>query len=79
MCIGIHTYKIGIIYKKIRAAKLKKWCVYVCGKKTGGGGVELHIGLEFDFCFISFETFFFLDFKKFRIIFNYFLCTKLRS
>ena len=38
MCLGIHTYKIGIIYfKKIRAAKLKKWCVYVCGK--GGGGV----------------------------------------
>ena len=29
---------------KNRAAKLKKWCVYVCGKK--GGGVELHIGLE---------------------------------
>ena len=48
MCIGIHTYKIGIIYKKkIRAAKLKKWCVYVCGKGGGGGGgVELHIGLE---------------------------------
>ena len=36
--------------KKIRAAKLKKWCVYVSGKKKGGGGggggVELHIGLE---------------------------------
>ena len=46
MCIGIHTYKIGIIFKKNRAAKLKKWCVYVCGKKGGGGGVELHIGLE---------------------------------
>ena len=51
MCIGNHTYKIGLIYKKIRAAKLKKWCVYVCGKKGrggggGGGGVELHIGLE---------------------------------
>ena len=45
MCIGIHTYKIGIIFKKNRAAKLKKWCVYVCGKKRGGG-VELHIGLE---------------------------------
>ena len=30
MCIGIHACKIGIIYKKIRAAKLKKWCVYVC-------------------------------------------------
>ena len=46
MCLGIHTYKIGIIYfLKIRAAKLKKWCVYVCGK-GGGGGVELHIGLE---------------------------------
>ena len=45
MCIGIHTYKIGIIlYIKNRAAKLKKCCVYVCGKK-GGGGVELHIGL----------------------------------
>ena len=63
MCIGIHTYKIGIIYLKNRAAKLKKWCVYVCGKR---GGVELHIGLEiqyiyiiFDFCFTSFETFFF--------------------
>ena len=40
-------------------------------KGGGGGGVELHIGLEFDFCFTSFETFF-LDFKKFRIIFNYF-------
>ena len=37
MCIGIHTYKIGIIFKKNRAAKLKKWCVYVCGKKGGGG------------------------------------------
>ena len=46
MCIGIHTYKIGIIlYIKNRAAKLKKCCVYVCGKKRGGGGVELHIGL----------------------------------
>ena len=46
MCIGIHTYKIGIIYKKkSRAAKLKKCFVYVCGKKKGGG-VELHIGLE---------------------------------
>ena len=42
--------------------------MYVCGKRRG---VELHIGLEFDFCFTSFETFF-LDFKKFRIIFNYF-------
>ena len=30
--------------KKIRAARLKKWCVYVFGKKRGG--VELHIGLE---------------------------------
>ena len=54
MCIGIHTYiknRHNIIIKN-RAAKLKKWCVYVCGKK-GGGGVELHIGLEiiFDFCF----------------------------
>ena len=38
MCIGIHRYKIGIIYKKIRAAKLKNWCVYVCGKKKRGGG-----------------------------------------
>ena len=49
---------------------LKKWWVHVCGKRRG---VELHIdlGLEFDFCFTSFETFF-LDFKKFRIIFNYF-------
>ena len=47
MCIGIHTCKIGIIYKKkIRAAKLKKWCVYACGKKKGGGGLELHMGLE---------------------------------
>ena len=26
------------ILKKIRAAKLKKWCVYVCGKRGGGGG-----------------------------------------
>ena len=39
MCMGIHTYKIGLIlYKKIRAAKLKKWCVYVCRKGGGGGG-----------------------------------------
>ena len=66
MCIGIHRYKIGIIYKKkMRAAKLKKWCVYVCGKKKGGGGVELHMGVGHliyiisDFCFTSFETFFF--------------------
>ena len=40
MCIGIRTYKIGQIYKKIRAAKLKKRCVYVCGNKKGGGGVR---------------------------------------
>ena len=26
------------IFLKIRAAKLKKWCVYVCGKRGGGGG-----------------------------------------
>ena len=36
--------------KKIKAAKLKKWCVYVCRKGEGGGGgergVELHLGLE---------------------------------
>ena len=47
MCIGIQTYiqNRHNILKKIRAAKLKKWRVYVCGK--GGGGVELHIlGLE---------------------------------
>ena len=56
---------------------MKKWCVYVCGKKKGGG-VELYMGVGnliyiiSDFCFTSFETFFFLDFKKFRIIFNYF-------
>ena len=37
MCIGIHKYKIGIIFKKNRAAKLKKWCMYVCGKKGGRG------------------------------------------
>ena len=57
MCIGIQNIQNRHnIYKKIRAAKLKKWCVYVCGKRRG---VELHIGLEFDFCFTSFETFFF--------------------
>ena len=61
MCMGIHTYKIGLIlYKKIRAAKLKKWCVYVCRK---GGGLE-HIGLKIlyiilHFCFTCFDTFFF--------------------
>ena len=79
MCIGIQRYKIGIIYfKKIRAAKLKKWCVYVCGKKKGGGGGggrtaygSWKSNIISDFCFTSFETFF-LDFKKFRIIFNYF-------
>ena len=64
ICIGIHTYKIGIIYiKKIRAAKLKKWCVYVCGKKGGGGRTAYRVGnliyIIFDFCFTSFETFFF--------------------
>ena len=40
----------GLMYKKIRAANLKKWCAYVYGKNWGGGGggggVELHIGLE---------------------------------
>ena len=55
---------------------MKKWCVYVCGKKRGGGRTAYRIGnliyIIFDFCFTSFETFFFLDFKKFRIIFNYF-------
>ena len=25
------------ILKKLELAKLKKWCVYVCGKKRGGG------------------------------------------
>ena len=40
MCIGIQTYiqNRHKIYKKYRAAKLKKLCVYVCGKKKGGGG-----------------------------------------
>ena len=38
------------IFLKIRAAKLKKWCVYVCGKR-GGGGVELHIGLEIQYIY----------------------------
>ena len=52
MYIGIHTYKIVLIYiYKIRVAKLKKWCVYVCGKKRRGGGVELHIGMEMIFHF----------------------------
>ena len=46
----------------------------MCGKKKGGGRTAYYdIGLKiFDFCFTSFDTFFFLDFKKFRIIFNYF-------
>ena len=69
MClVYIKTYKIGIIYKKkIRAAMLKKWCKYVCGKSGGGGGgggrtayrVENLIYIILDFCFTSFETFFF--------------------
>ena len=48
----------------------------MCVEKKGEG-VELHMGVGnliyiiSDFCFTSFETFF-LDFKKFRIIFNYF-------
>ena len=71
--LGIHTYKIGIIYKKkIRAAKLKKWCV----EKGGGGRTAYRVGnliyVKFDFCFTSFETFFFQILKKFRIIFNHF-------
>ena len=36
MCIGIHTYLQNRHNIKNRAAKLKKWCVYVCGKKGGG-------------------------------------------
>ena len=46
---------------------MKKWCVYVCGKKGGGGRTAYRVGnliyIKFDFCFTSFETFF-LDFKK---------------
>ena len=38
MCIGNHTYKIGLIYKKL---ELQSWrsgvCMYV-EKKGGGGG-----------------------------------------
>ena len=51
--------------------------VCVCVWKKGGGGrrtayrVGNLIYIKFDFCFTSFETFF-LDFKKFRIIFNHF-------
>ena len=72
MCIGNHTYKIGLIYKKIRAAKLKKWCVYVCGKKGRGGGgggggrgkTTYRVGnliyiILFRFGFTCFEIFFF--------------------
>ena len=29
---------------KNRAAKLKKWCVYVCGKKGGGGRTAYRVG-----------------------------------
>ena len=47
---GIHTYiqNRHNIFKKIRAAKLKKWCKYVCGNCVCVcvWGVELHIGLE---------------------------------
>ena len=71
---------------------MKKWCVYVCGKKKGGGGGGggggrtayrvgnlIYIYIKFDFCFTSFETFFFLDFKKVSHNFQSFLCTKSRS
>ena len=48
----------------------------MCVEKKGGGGRTAYrvgnlIYIIFDFCFTSFETFF-LDFKKSRIIFNYF-------
>ena len=50
-------------------------CVCVWKKKGGGGRTAYRVGnliyIIFDFCFTSFETFI-LDFKKFRIIFNYF-------
>ena len=37
MCIGTYIQNRHNIIIKNRAAKLKKWCVYVCGKKRGGG------------------------------------------
>ena len=68
MCIGIHRYKIGIIYKKKNESCEVEEVVCVCvwkKKRGGGGGVELHMGVGHliyiisDFCFTSFETFFF--------------------
>ena len=44
----------------------------MCVEKKRGGGVELHIGLELISVLLVLKLFF-LDFKKFRIIF---LCTK---
>ena len=48
----------------------------MCVEKVGGGRRTAYrvgnlIYIILDFCFTSFETFF-LDFKKVRIIFNYF-------
>ena len=49
-------------------------CVEKVGGGGGGGRTAYRVGnlnIILDFCFTSFETFF-LDFKKVRIIFNYF-------
>ena len=48
----------------------------MCVEKKRGGGRTAYgswkSNIISDFCFTSFQTFFFLDSKKFRMIFNYF-------
>ena len=39
MCIGNHTYKIGLIYKKLELRSRRSGvCIYMWKKRGGGGG-----------------------------------------